>query len=77
MDGDAPAILLRDRDDNFGSAFDRAAQGVGTKVIRMAVRAPNMRRSPRDPAVAHSRVLGEIAIIDNGRPTAIPGLCCI
>jgi transposase InsO family protein len=42
MDGEAPAILLRDSDDKFGSAFDRAAQGVGTKVIRTAVRAPNM-----------------------------------
>jgi transposase InsO family protein len=42
MDGDAPAILLGDRDDKFGAAFDRAAQGVGAKVIRTAVRAPNM-----------------------------------
>jgi hypothetical protein len=25
MDGEAPTILLRDRDDKFGSAFDRAA----------------------------------------------------
>lgn len=31
MDGDAPAVLLRDRDDKFGPAFDRAAQGVGAK----------------------------------------------
>jgi putative transposase len=38
MDGDAPAVLLRDRDDKFGPAFDRAAQGVGAKVIRTAVR---------------------------------------
>jgi hypothetical protein len=29
MDGDAPAVLLRDRDDKLGPAFDRAAQGVG------------------------------------------------
>jgi transposase InsO family protein len=42
MDGDAPAVLLRDRDDKFGPAFDRVAQGVGAKVIRTAVRAPNM-----------------------------------
>jgi putative transposase len=42
MDGDAPAVLLRDRDDEFGPAFDRAAQGVGAKVIRTAARAPNM-----------------------------------
>jgi len=29
MDGEAPAILLRDRDDKFGPAFDRVARGVG------------------------------------------------
>ena len=42
MDGDAPRFLLRDRDDKFGSAFDRVAKGAGTKVIKIAVRAPNM-----------------------------------
>jgi hypothetical protein len=42
MDGDAPRFLLRDRDDKFGSAFDRVAEGAGTKVIKIAVRAPNM-----------------------------------
>jgi putative transposase len=42
MNGDAPAVLLRDRDDKFGPAFDGVAQGVGAKVIRTAVRAPNM-----------------------------------
>ena len=42
LEGDAPAVLLRDPDDRFGPAFDRAAQGVGAKVIRTAVRAPNM-----------------------------------
>ena len=42
MDGDAPRFLLRDRDDKFGSAFDHVAKGAGTKVIKIAVRAPNM-----------------------------------
>jgi putative transposase len=42
MDGDVPAVLLRDRDDKFGPAFDRAARGAGAKVVRTAVRAPNM-----------------------------------
>jgi transposase InsO family protein len=42
MDGDVPAVLLRDRDDKFGPTFDRVAQGVGAKVIQIAVRAPNM-----------------------------------
>jgi hypothetical protein len=39
MDRDAPAVLLRDRDDKFGPAFDRVAQGLGAGVIRTAVRA--------------------------------------
>jgi len=42
MDGDAPAVLLRDRDDKFGPAFDRVAQGVGAKVSGTAVRGPNI-----------------------------------
>jgi uncharacterized protein (DUF736 family) len=42
MDGDAPRFLVRDRDDKFGAAFDHVAEGAGTKVIKIAVRAPNM-----------------------------------
>jgi transposase InsO family protein len=42
MDGDATKILLRDRDDKFGASFDRVAKGVGIRVIKTAVRAPDM-----------------------------------
>ena len=42
MDGVAPRFLIRDRDEKFGSVFDRVANGVGTKVIKTAVRTPNM-----------------------------------
>jgi putative transposase len=42
MDGEAPRVLLRDRDDKFGSTFDRVAEGAGIRVIKIAVRAPNM-----------------------------------
>jgi putative transposase len=35
-------VLLRDRDDKFGSTFDRVAEGSGIRVIKIAVRAPNM-----------------------------------
>lgn len=31
-------FLIRDRDDKFGTAFDRAAEGVGVRVIKTAVR---------------------------------------
>jgi len=42
MDADAPQILLRDRDDKYGPAFDHVAEGAGARVIQIAVRAPNM-----------------------------------
>jgi hypothetical protein len=42
MDGEAPRILLRDHDDKFGASFDRVADGVGIRVIKTAVRAPDM-----------------------------------
>ena len=34
--------MIRDRDDKFGAAFDALAQPTGIRVIRTAVRAPNM-----------------------------------
>jgi len=42
MDGTAPKFLIRDRDDKFGETFDRAAKGAGIRVIKTAVRAPDM-----------------------------------
>jgi transposase InsO family protein len=42
MDSAPPAILLRDRDDKFGTSFDRVAEGAGARVIKTAVRTPNM-----------------------------------
>jgi len=34
--------LIRDRDDKFGTAFDALARATGIRVVRAAVRAPNM-----------------------------------
>src|SRR5216684_2263099 len=42
VDGTTPKVLVRDRDDKFGSTFDRVAEGTGIRVIKIAVRAPNM-----------------------------------
>jgi len=42
MAGETPAILLRDRDAKFGPDFDRVAKGAGARVVKTAVRAPNM-----------------------------------
>ncbi len=67
MDGDAPAVLLRDRDDKFGPAFDRAAQGVGAKVIRTAVRAPNMNAvSERFVGSVRRELLDHVLVLDEG-----------
>jgi transposase InsO family protein len=40
--GVAPRFLLRDRDGKFGPAFDALAKATGIRVIKTAVRAPNM-----------------------------------
>ncbi len=40
--GAAPRFLVRDRDDKFGLAFDELARVTGIRVIRTAVRAPDM-----------------------------------
>ena len=85
IDGDAPAVLLRDRDDKFGPAFDRAAKGVGAKVIRTAVRAPNMNAiaerfvgSVRREMLDHvllSVASTPVAARRLGRATHVPRLC--
>jgi hypothetical protein len=38
--GQGPQFIIGDRDDKFGAEFDRAAKGVGTRMIRTAVKAP-------------------------------------
>ena len=38
--GQGPKFLLRDNDAKFGRAFDAAATGVGTRVVRTPVMAP-------------------------------------
>jgi transposase InsO family protein len=66
MDGFAPRFLIRDRDEKFGAIFDRVAAGVGTRVIKTAVRTPNMNPggerfvgSPRREALDHMLLSGE------------------
>jgi transposase InsO family protein len=42
MDGEGPRFLLRDHDDKYGAAFDRAAHGCGARVIQIVPGAPDM-----------------------------------
>jgi transposase InsO family protein len=66
MDKDAPAVLVRDRDDKFGPAFDRVAQGVGAKVIKTAVRAPNMNAvAERFVLSARRELLDHVLLMDD------------
>jgi transposase InsO family protein len=64
--GQEPQFIIRDRDDNYGPDFDRAAEGAGIRVIRTAVKAPLMNAtmeryigSTRREALDHIIILGE------------------
>jgi transposase InsO family protein len=64
--GAGPRFIIRDRDDKFGRDFDRAAQGIGTRVLKTPVRAPRANAvcerflgSVRRECLDHVLVLGE------------------
>ena len=64
--GVGPRFIIRDRDDKFGRDFDRAAQGVGARVLKTPVRAPRANAicerflgSVRRECLDHILVLGE------------------
>jgi len=42
FDSELPQFIVRDNDAKFGADFDRAAHGVGVRVLRTAIRAPLM-----------------------------------
>jgi transposase InsO family protein len=71
MDGLGPRLLIRDRDEKFGAAFDRVAKGMGTRVIKTAVQASNMNPvgerfvgSLRRESLDHVLLLGELQLED-------------
>ncbi len=64
--GKEPELLIRDRDDKFGTQFDRVAEGVGIRVVRTAVRTSVMNAvserffgGARRECLDHVLVLGE------------------
>jgi transposase InsO family protein len=64
--GEGPQFIIRDRDDKFGTDFDRAARGAGIRVLKTAVRAPLMNAtcerflgSVRRECLDHIIILGE------------------
>jgi transposase InsO family protein len=66
MDGEAPKILLRDRDDKFGTSFDQVAKGVGIRVIKTAVRAPDMNAvAERFVGSARREIFDHVIVLDN------------
>jgi transposase InsO family protein len=66
MDGEAPKILQRDRDDKFAASFDRVAEGVGIRVIKTAVRSPNMNAvAERFVGSARREILDHVIVLDD------------
>ncbi len=66
MDGESPKILLRDRDDKFGASFDRVPEGVGLRVIKSAVRAPDMNAvAERFVGSARRELLDHVIVLDD------------
>ena len=66
MEDEAPKILLRDRDDKYGPSFDRAAEGAGIRLIKTAVRAPNMNAvAERFVGSARREMLDHVIVIDD------------
>jgi hypothetical protein len=66
MESEAPSFLIRGRDDKFSAFFDRVSKGARMRVIKTAVRAPDMNavierflRSVRAEALDHVLVMDE------------------
>jgi len=72
-----PRFIIRDRDDKFGADFDRAAQGVGTRVLKTPVRAPKANAfserlvgSVRRECLDHLLIFGERHLLETLREYA-------
>lgn len=75
--GEAPKFLIRDRDDKFGPNFDAVARASGIRVLRTAMRAPNMNAicerflgSLRRECLDHVIVLDDVHLHASSRSTS-------
>ena len=69
MDGEPPKILLRDRDDKFGTSFDRVTEGVGFRVIKTAVRVPDRNAiAERFVGSARREILDHVIVLADRHP---------
>ena len=65
MDVEAPKVWRRDRDDKYGPCFDRVAKGAGIRVIKTAVRPPNMNAvAERFVGSARREMLDHVLVLD-------------
>jgi putative transposase len=66
MDSAAPKFLIRDRDAKFGAAFDRAATGAAVRIIKTAVRAPDMNAiAERFAGSLRREMLDHVLVLDD------------
>jgi transposase InsO family protein len=66
MDSAAPKFLIRDRDAKFGAAFDRAATGAAIRIIKTAVRAPDMNAiAERFAGSLRREMLDHVLVLDD------------
>jgi len=72
MNGEMPEISPRDHDDKYGASFDRVVAAVGARVIKKAVRAPNMNTTPgRFMGSVRRELLDHAVIPDRGRTVGV------
>jgi hypothetical protein len=66
--------LIRDRDDKFGTAFDALGRATGIRIIRTAVRAPDMTLSANAfsvPCVANASTTSWCSTIGTSRASSL------
>jgi putative transposase len=70
--GGGPAFIIRDRDCKLGAEFDLAAQALGTRVIKTAVRTPDMNATcERILGSVRRQCLDHVIVLSERHPLAV------